>query len=154
MNHSHPKTSRIRRQEKAARRNRRGAAAVEFAVILPVLITIVLACIDFGRFGYMYIAVTNSARAGAGYGSVNKVTAGTLPAWRTAIRTACTDEIKGATGFVSNQLTIPDPVVITEQGGLKRVQVRVDYQFHMIMSWPGLPSPFPLSRTVEMRVIR
>lgn len=154
MNHSPTNTPRIKRQGKAARRNRRGAAAAEFALILPVLITIVLACIDFGRFGYMYIAVTNSARAGAGYGSVQKVTTGTLPAWRTAIRTACTDEMKGATGFVANRLTIPDPVLITEQSGLKRVQVRVNYEFYMIMPWPGLPSQFPLSRTVEMRMIR
>lgn len=154
MNHLRPKTFRTKRQRKAIRQTRRGAAATEFALILPLLITIVLACIDFGRFGYMYIAVTNSARAGAGYGSVQKVTTGTLPAWRTAIRTTCTDEIDDSAGFVANRLTIPDPVLITEQSGLKRVQVRVNYQFHMLVPWPLLPNQVALSRTVEMRMIR
>jgi Flp pilus assembly protein TadG len=44
-------------------RSRRGAAAVEFALILPLLVTLVLACVDFGQFAYNYIAVTNAARA-------------------------------------------------------------------------------------------
>jgi Flp pilus assembly protein TadG len=154
MNDSFTNAVGIKRRRRAGGRTRRGAAAVEFAIILPLLVTIVLACIDFGRFGYMYIAVTNSARAGAGFGSVQKVTTGTLPAWRTAIRRVCTDEIDDSTGFVANRLTIPDPVIITEQGGLRRVQVRVNYQFHMLVSWPGLPSQVALSRTVEMRVIR
>ena len=47
-----------------ARRHRRGVTAVEFALILPLLMTIVLGCVDYGRFAYDYIAVTNAARAG------------------------------------------------------------------------------------------
>src|SRR2546423_13511130 len=46
---------------------RHAVAAVELAVLLPVLTTIVLGCVDFGRFAYNYIAVTNAARAGAAY---------------------------------------------------------------------------------------
>jgi Flp pilus assembly protein TadG len=142
------------RRRQSSRGSRRGATATEFAIIFPVLMTIVLACIDLGRFGYMYIAVTNAARAGAGYGSVQRVTTTTLPAWRSAIRTTCTNEISGATGFDAKALSIPDPVLITEQGGLKRVQVRVDYQFSMLVNWPFLPNQMALSRTVEMRMVR
>jgi Flp pilus assembly protein TadG len=43
---------------------RRGASATELAIILPLFITIVLSCVDFGRFAYTYIAVSNAARAG------------------------------------------------------------------------------------------
>ena len=53
--------------------SRRGHAAVEFALILPLLVTIIFACIDLGRFAHTYIAVTNAARAGAGFGSSNFV---------------------------------------------------------------------------------
>ena len=60
-----------------ARRHRRGAAAVEFAVILPLLVTIVLGCVDFGRFAYNYIALTNAARAGAAFGCMNVYTTAT-----------------------------------------------------------------------------
>ena len=72
-----------------ARRHRRGAAAVELAMILPVLMTIVLGCVDFGRFAYNYIAVTNAARAGASYAIMNNyspTTEGRLASGREAGR--------------------------------------------------------------------
>lgn len=133
---------------------RRGATATELALILPLLITIVLACIDFGRFGYMYIAVTNAARAGAGAGSTKRVTASTLGNWRTEVRAAVTGELSGQTGYDANRLTIPDPQLITETSGLKRISVQVNYDFRMIVPWPLLPNQVTLSRTVQMRMIR
>lgn len=133
---------------------RRGASATELALILPLMITLVLACIDFGRFGYMYIAVTNAARAGAGVGSSKKVTTSTLPNWRTLIRTTATSELANQSNYDPSRLTIPDPQLIVETSGLRRVSVRVDYRFNMLVSWPLLPNQFMLSRTVEMRMYR
>jgi Flp pilus assembly protein TadG len=135
------------------RRWRRGAALVEMAVILPLLITIVLACIDFGRFGSAYIAITNAARAGAGVGSNSKVTTITLATWRTKIRVAVTSEFTGQTGVNVNRLTVPDPELIVEPSGLRRVRVRANYQFQMIVPWPLLPNQVTMGRTVEMRMI-
>ncbi len=43
--------------------DRRGVAATEFALILPLFLLIVLGCIDYGRFAHTYIAVTNGARS-------------------------------------------------------------------------------------------
>jgi Flp pilus assembly protein TadG len=134
-------------------RRRRGAALVEMAIILPLLITIVLACIDFGRFGSAYITITNAARAGAGVGSNSKVTTVTLDTWRTRIRAAATNEFTGQTGVNVNRLTVPDPELIVEQSGLRRVRVRANYQFQMIVPWPLLPNQVTMSRTVEMRMI-
>ncbi|WP_299442786.1 TadE/TadG family type IV pilus assembly protein [uncultured Phycicoccus sp.] len=50
-----------------ARRDRtdRGAAAVEFALLLPVLFLIIGATIDFGRFFYTQNITVNAAREGA-----------------------------------------------------------------------------------------
>ena len=42
---------------------RSGASAAELAIILPVLLLIVFACIDFGRAFYHSIAIDNAARA-------------------------------------------------------------------------------------------
>jgi len=50
-----------------AQRSERGAASVEFASTLPLLILILLGTIDFGRFAYAAIAVTNAARTGAAF---------------------------------------------------------------------------------------
>ena len=46
-------------------RTERGAAAVELAIILPVLLLVIGGIIDFGRFFYTQIQVTNAAREGA-----------------------------------------------------------------------------------------
>jgi Flp pilus assembly protein TadG len=149
--------SRIKNQLTSACRSRgadrKGATATELALVLPVLITIVLACVDFGRFGYMYIAVSNSARAGAGAGYLKKVSSRTLTNWRNEIRAVATSELSGQMHFDATRLTIPDPQVIVEGNGMRRVQVQVSYRFSMLVPWPFLPNEFQLSRTVEMRLL-
>ncbi|GAA6527561.1 TadE/TadG family type IV pilus assembly protein [Intrasporangium sp. DVR] len=43
----------------------RGAAAVEFAILLPVVLLIIGGIVDFGRFFFAKIELTNAAREGA-----------------------------------------------------------------------------------------
>ncbi len=49
-------------------RKTHGAALVELAIVLFLLIVIVFGCVDFGRFATTFIAVTNAAREGAEFG--------------------------------------------------------------------------------------
>ena len=49
-------------------RAERGAVAVEFAIILPVLLLILAGLFDFGRGFYWKHTVTNASREGARYG--------------------------------------------------------------------------------------
>jgi hypothetical protein len=53
------------------RRVRRGQGLVEFAIILPVLVLILLGTIDFGRVLFSWIQVMNAAREGAAYAAFN-----------------------------------------------------------------------------------
>ena len=46
-----------------------GAVAVEFAIILPVLLLLVFGIIDFGHAWYMKQMVSNASREGARYGT-------------------------------------------------------------------------------------
>ncbi|MHB1295731.1 MAG: TadE/TadG family type IV pilus assembly protein [Anaerolineae bacterium] len=46
-------------------RDEAGANLVEFALVLPVLLFLLIGVVDFGRGYYTYIAVTNAAREGA-----------------------------------------------------------------------------------------
>lgn len=48
----------------------RGQALVEFALILPILLMIVMGIIDFGRMLYLYSQLSNGLREGARYGSL------------------------------------------------------------------------------------
>lgn len=47
------------------RRNERGAVAVEFALVLPILVILVLGIVEFGRAYNAQIAVTHAAREAA-----------------------------------------------------------------------------------------
>ena len=51
-------------------REQRGAAAIEFAILLPVLCAILLGMIDYGYFFYLNSAIVNAAREGARAGVV------------------------------------------------------------------------------------
>ncbi|RZU66668.1 TadE-like protein [Microterricola gilva] len=47
------------------RRDERGAAAIEFALILPILLVLVLGIVEFGRAYNVQISLSNAAREGA-----------------------------------------------------------------------------------------
>lgn len=46
-------------------RGSRGQALVEFAIVLPVMLLVLLLAVDFGRLFFTYISVHNAAREGA-----------------------------------------------------------------------------------------
>ncbi|MBW8009996.1 MAG: pilus assembly protein [Chloroflexi bacterium] len=63
---------------KKLRKRFSGQGMVEFAIVLPVLLMLVLGLIEFGRLMFIYSAVTSAAREAARYGSaVGKNPAGT-----------------------------------------------------------------------------
>lgn len=49
----------------------RGAAAVEFALVLPVLLFLLLGIFEFGRIYNVQISLTNAAREGARYFAIH-----------------------------------------------------------------------------------
>lgn len=53
----------------------RGAALIEFALGLPVLMLLLVGLIEYGRYAYFAIEIANAAHAGALYGSQNSSTA-------------------------------------------------------------------------------
>lgn len=135
------------------RHRRQGAAAVEMAVILPLLMLLALGCVDFGRFLYHYIALNNAAQAGASHGAMNPYSVGAEDIWKANIQTTARNEMFQQTGYVETELvTVTTPTV--EAAGLRRVRVVAEYPFKTLVNWPGIPHEMTLRSAVEVRAIR
>lgn len=88
------------------RRNRQlGVAAVEFALVLPLFLTMVLGAIDWGWFFYIDQLVTNCAREGARAGTLRP------PPPTTASAVGANDAKSASEAFLLRvKLTSPDVV--------------------------------------------
>lgn len=143
---------------------RLGAAAVELALLLPLLLTLVLACIDFGRFAYTYIAVTNAARAGAGYAVLNPTTTAKEALWKGNIRQVVAGELQqlralkdptgSTTDFYDDAKLVVNVTRTVENSGLWRATVQVQYPFETFVPWPWLPTSVNVGQNTAPIVMR
>lgn len=131
--------------------NRRGATLVEFAIVVPLLVLIMIGCIDFGRFLYFYAVVTNAAQEGASYGSVNPPEDGT---WAAKVADAAMAE---PTRFlpVPEDLSVNVTDTTSDDPSVPGfVTVEVQYPFRLAapgaFRFSGLPTTMLLRRTVIM----
>ncbi len=132
---------------------RRGVSALELALVLPLLVTLTLGCIDFGRFAQAYIAVGNGARTGAGFATTHPWTSATRAAWEAQVSQAVMDEMGQTSGLDPSRLTI---VITTTSDGAGGWMTTVDVSdtFQTLVPWPALPATFPLRQVVVMRSTR
>lgn len=96
----------------------RGAAAVEFALVLPLLLILIFGIIDFGRLLNAQIAVTEAAREGARMTSFGA----SLP----EVQTRVDDILAGTT------LTRPDGPCPTTPDPDRDASVVVSYDFEFV----------------------
>ena len=161
-----------RNKLKKARYRRRGASAAELAIILPVFVTIILGCVDFGRFAYNYIAVSNAVRAGAAWAMMNPPSnMGPGPAagvavptgWQTSLTTAVSNEMSLQPGFQSGSLTVGTVTpVLNADNTTYRFTVTATYPFTTVVTWNfsvfgttlGIPNSLTLASSVTTRFIR
>ena len=130
-----------------------GAAAVELAIVLPLLLMMALAAADGGRFVHQWIAVINSSRMGASYASTHSYTVATSANWEAGIRTAVLEELQQLPEFDAARLTVTITPT-TDSDGRQRVSVRAAYPFDTLVNWPTLPSAYPLRATTVFPMIR
>jgi Flp pilus assembly protein TadG len=142
----------VRQQTRVS--DRRGAALVEFAIVLVLLLTIVLGCVDFGRYASSYIVLTSAAREGALAGAMNPPGTMGTARWDRVVRDAVLGEMSSVAGFDPNRLTLVAEHATGQQEDRTQVRVQVQYPFQTLVPWVGIPEQMHLSRTVQMRVIR
>jgi Flp pilus assembly protein TadG len=123
---------------------RRGAAVVELAIVLPLLVFLFLVTVDFCRVFYFSQIVENSARAGAIY-------AGDPFSASHALYTDATEAAKAeADSSISSKFTVTTAYSTDSYGS--EVSVTVSYPFTTLTKYPGIPSSVTLTRTVQTRV--
>jgi Flp pilus assembly protein TadG len=105
------------------RRGERGAAAVEFAMVLAPLMLLLMGTVDWGYYFFVRGVVTNAAREGARAGAI-------VPNATTSQSVANAQAITVATAYLANVgmtaanvTNCPDPA----PGGSASVCVAIDY---------------------------
>jgi Flp pilus assembly protein TadG len=81
-----------------ARRPRSGAAAVEMAMVLPVLILFVFGIYEYGRFVFTYTTATNAVRDGCRFAIVNTQTLATS----TDVQTVVNNKMAGVVNSIGS----------------------------------------------------
>jgi Flp pilus assembly protein TadG len=66
-----PTVSSVAVHRRSPRASRRGQSVVEFALLLPVILILVLTAVDFGRLYSSWVTLNNSARVAANYAAAN-----------------------------------------------------------------------------------
>jgi len=126
-------------------RSESGASAVEFALLLPVLMMILFGIIEFGFALYQQAILTNASREGARLGIVQSI-----PAITTAQINAAIDTYLNPTGI--NPANVSRTIVAGGPTGTPvRVTLTLPYTFVVL---PGLTSLAPtinLNAWTEMR---
>lgn len=126
--------------------NQRGAVAAEFALLLPVLLTILFGIIEFGMIMYGREVVTNAAREGARFGIVatNKPSAGTVQGVSTGYLTGTGISAADVTFVATGTQTVnPNPLIMT-------ATYRYPWLIPYIPTLLNLPSPLVMTITVTM----
>jgi Flp pilus assembly protein TadG len=151
-----PRTKALRTILQAAPR---GAAIIEFALILPFLALLVVGLCDLGFAAYGSMQVQAAAEAGAQYAALN--------GWNpTAIATAVT-RATGASGISATPapsevygcpdggtLTIVASTVTCPSGSPPGLYASISAQlaYVSVLPYPGLPSPLTLTGQAYRRI--
>lgn len=131
---------------------RGGVAALELALMLPLLILLLLGACDFGRFAHTQVAVASAARAGAEVACHNRPTPATRAQWEAEIRAAVREELAALSGFRPADVAVTIATA-AEAGGNQRASIQVRYPFRTLVSWVGIPAQLTFRETVVVRIV-
>jgi Flp pilus assembly protein TadG len=99
---------------KSLRNKRRGAAAVEFAIVLPVFVILVFGMIEYGRMVMVQQVITNASREGARSAVLDGATTSSV---QSAVGTYLTNaQISGGSTAVNpspSSAASGDPITVT-----------------------------------------
>ena len=131
----------------------RGTAALEFVIVLPVLMVIVVGAADLSRMLHYKNVLTNAARTGAAYGATHAVSDYTYDEWVDRVEARALEEAVNLPDYNSRLIDVA-VTTFDDADGSQRVQVETAYPFELLIHWPGWPKQLTLRHSVCMRRYR
>ncbi|MGA8144035.1 MAG: TadE family protein [Candidatus Acidiferrales bacterium] len=138
-----------------------GQSLLEFALLTPIILVLLVGVIEVGRFAYLSILTANAARAGVQYGAQSLTAASDGPGMAAAALNDA-QNIPGMTVPVtrhfcscasSSTAELPCPAICgLGDHALVYVQVQTNGTFTALFHYPGLPATFPVNGNAVMRV--
>lgn len=125
----------------------RGAVAVEFALLAPVLIMILLGIMEFGRAYNVQISLTNAAREGVRVMAINN-SESTAKAAARNVAGALNPGLKDEKIVFKYQTTPATTPVPTACAANVQVTVTID---HSLTTMTGIAGPFAMKGTGTMQ---
>ena len=122
------------------RQSERGAVAVEFALLLPVLLLLVIGIMEFGRAYNVQISASQAGREGARYVAVNYANPGFSAATATSMALSAAPGLPaGTTVGISYHTASGAPLGACAAGAT--VTVRVVNQLTWLTGYLSIPAP-------------
>jgi Flp pilus assembly protein TadG len=133
-----------------------GTSMVEFALVLPVFLFLLIGMVETGRYMYLAILASHAARAGAQYGAQSNFTASDTAGMANAA-------VQDGQGLANWKVT---PKIFCMNNGVLTtcptgqpgstiayyVQVQVTGMFTSLLNYPGVPTNIPITSTAVMRL--
>jgi len=124
------------------KRHERGSTAIEFSLILPIMLALIFGIVDFGRLLFSYEVLTNAAREGARQGIKLVSPELTTTDMKTIVNTAIDNSL--LLDSANATVTAAKPTVPTPGNPTARnLVLNVAYNFDFLMAHyviPGLPA--------------
>jgi len=125
-----------------------GAVAIEFAIILPVLLSLMLGGMDLGHAYYIEHVITNASREGARYGA--RYTGAAAPT-SSQISTYVTTTLN-YNSFNLQSLVVSGSYSGASPNEIVTVTVKANKQWWVLGSLPGFTNPTTLTAQTAMIV--
>jgi Flp pilus assembly protein TadG len=134
-----------------------GSMLVELSLVIPLLLLLLVAAVDFGRAWYTSLEISGAAEAGTLYGINN-------PADVSGMQSAALSEapdISGLTTTASYGCECPDGSSAVDSCSstptctdnyVNYIQVTAVATYTFMIPWPGLPASWTISKQSRMRV--
>lgn len=149
---------RLRRSE-SVRRARRGAALVEVALTIPILMLVLAMIGSFSRAYIVAKAVDNAASQGALSASTTTVPSGNFTTWAAGIEQQVRQAMSVYSWYVPTNLAVQvtQPSVnngLIDAAGNVMSEIHVTYHSQHLIRLPGQPASYTIQRTLRIDKIR